>query len=456
MSGSIPGFDAAPDPETGTALPELVTATIPGPAGRPLVDLLAAHECPAITARRARRAESSGVEQDPIVWQRALGANVWDPDGNRFVDLTAGFGVASAGQSNPLVVERVKAQLDSHVHGMGDAFPGRARIDLAAALARIAPGGLTQVLFGSDGSDAVEAALKTAVIATGRSRIVAFEGSYHGLSLGALTVSHYKEPFRAPFRGLMGPTADWVPFGCDEATLRAALEPEVAAVIVEPVQGRGGDRTAPGGWFQMLRRVCDARGIVLIFDEIFTGFGRAGALFQAGTEHVGGVVPDLLCVGKGMTSGFPLSACIGTRAVMARWGLSAGEAIHTSTFLGHPIGCAAALAVIELIEEHGLLARAAELGAWMNETLGALVARHPERLLGVRGRGAMRGLEVRGGIAATLPMCRALLQRGWIVMPAGAGGEVISFTPALTLTRAQWDGAIAALEALVVGVTIPP
>ncbi len=449
MSGFFPPFDAPPDPAQGSALPLLVTARIPGPAGRPLIDLLAAHECPAITARRARRAESSGADQDPIVWDRALGANVWDPDGNRFVDLTAGFGVASAGQSNPLVVERVTAQLGRHMHGMGDAFPGRARIELAAALARIAPGGLEQVLFGSDGSDAVEAALKTAVIVTGRTRMLGFEGSYHGLSLGALSVSHYKEPFRAPFRGLMGRTADWVPFGCDEATLAAALDSEpVAAVIVEPIQGRGGDRTAPPDWFRALRRLCDARGIVLIFDEIFTGFGRAGALFQAGTDAVGGVVPDLLCVGKGMTSGFPVSACIGTRAIMGHWGSSAGEAIHTSTFLGHPVGCAAALAVIELIEEHGLIARGAALGEHMGRTLQDLVARDPDRFLGVRGRGAMRGLLVRGGIAATLPMCRALLNRGWIVMPAGADGEVISFTPALTLTRAQWDGAVAALEGL--------
>ena len=447
MSTLQPAFDAPPDPHRGTALPALVT-DVPGPAGKPLIDLLAAHECPAITARRARRADATGVDQDPIVWERALGANVWDPDGNRFVDLTAGFGVASVGQSHPLVVERVTQQLQTHVHGMGDAFPGRVRIELAAALARLLPAPLEQVLFGSDGSDAVEAALKTAVVATGRARFVGFEGSYHGLSLGALTVSHYKAPFRAPFAGLMGPTADWIPFGCDEEILVDALSKDPpAAVIVEPIQGRGGDRTAPPGWFAMLRRVCDEHGVLLIFDEIFTGFGRAGAVVQAGTEHVAGVVPDLLCVGKGMTSGFPLSACVGSRAVMGAWGHSAGEAIHTSTFLGHPIGCAAALAVIELIDHHGLIARANALGDHMERTLSELVGRH-ERLLGVRGRGAMRGLHVAGGIAATLPICRALLQRGWIVLPAGTQGEVISFTPALTMTRAQWDGAIAALEAV--------
>ena len=441
-------LDAAPDPFHGTALPHLV-ASVPGPRGRALVDILAAHECPAITARRARRAESSGVDQDPIVWERAVGANVWDADGSRYVDLTAGFGVASAGHSNPLVVQTVSAQLQRHVHGMGDAFPGRVRIELAAALADHLPGDLSQVIFGSNGSDAVEAALKTAVLATGRSRVLGFEGSYHGLSLGALTVSHYKDAFREPVRALLGPLADWVPFGAPLDAVAAAMDhgAPVAAVLVEPIQGRGGDRTAPAAWFMGLEELCRARGALLIFDEIFTGFGRAGAFVQSGSEYLGGVVPDLVCLGKGMTSGFPVSACVGTTAVMAAWGQSTGEAIHTSTFLGHPVGCSAALAVLKLIDDHGLLRRAEELGALMGETLHALVARNPSALA-VRGRGAMRALEVEGGIEAILPICRHMLERGFIVLPAGTQGEVISFTPPLTMTRSQWMGGLAVLEEL--------
>lgn len=441
-------LDAAPDPSQGTALPQII-ASVPGPQGRALIDILAAHECPAITARRARRAESSGVDQDPIVWERAIGSNVWDADGSRFVDLTAGFGVASAGHSNPLVVRVVAAQLQRHVHGMGDAFPGRVRIELAAALAAHLPGDLSQVIFGSNGSDAVEAALKTAVLATGRSRILGFEGSYHGLSLGALTVSHYKEAFREPIRALLGPLADWVPFGAPLDEVAAAMDAgdPVAAVLVEPIQGRGGDRTAPAAWFAGLAALCRARGALLIFDEIFTGFGRAGGFVQSGSEHLGGAVPDLVCLGKGMTSGFPVSACVGTTAVMAAWGHSTGEAIHTSTFLGHPVGCSAALAVMQLIDEHGLLERGEELGALMGETLHALVDRHPAALA-VRGRGAMRALEVEGGIETILPICRHMLERGFIVLPAGTQGEVISFTPPLTMTRDQWMAGVTVLEEL--------
>ena len=450
MSSPIPSLEASPDARLGTALPALVTDSVPGPQGRALVDLLAAHECPAITARRARRAEATGVGQDPIVWERAVGANVWDADGNRFVDLTAGFGVASAGHANPFVVERVTRQLHTHVHGMGDAFPGRVRIELAAALAEHLPGDLGQVIFGSDGSDAVEAALKTAVLATGRSRIVGCEGSYHGMSLGALAVSHYKEPFRAPFAGLLGPLADHVPFGGDLDAIAAVLDAgePVAAVLVEPVQGRGGDRTAPAEWFVGLADLVRARGALLIFDEVFTGFGRAETFVQAGSEHVGRVVPDLLCLGKGMTSGFPVSACVGTTAVMGAWGASTGEAIHTSTFLGHPVGCAAGLAVLELVDEHGLLERGAALGALMGETLTELAARHPDVFGAVRGRGAMRGLEVVGGVERGLPLCRGLLEAGYILLPAGTRGEALSFTPPLTLTATQWTAALATLERL--------
>ena len=445
-SPHFPSFEAAPDESSGTALPQLL-GPVPGPQGEQWIDSLARHECPGITARRARRAESSGLEQDPIVWERALGSNVWDPDGNRFVDLGGGFGVASAGHANPTVLAAVRGQLDQLVHGLGDAYPSRRRIELAEALARITPGDLQQVIFASSGSEAVEAALKTAVMATGRSGVLAFEGGYHGMSLGVLSASHYRAGFREPFDGLLGGYARWLPFGVDEGELRehiAGLDEVPAAVLVEPVQGRGGNRCAPTGWLSMLRRVCDGLDILLIFDEIFTGFGRAGALFQSGSEAADGVIPDLLCVGKGMSSGFPISACIGSARVMAGWGMSGGEAIHTSTFLGHPVGCAASLAVIDLFES-GLLERGQQLGRYMGETLQSLADRNPERLGPVCGRGAMRGIGVKPA-SDSMRLCRRLLQRGYLVLPAGLRGEVLGFTPALTLSRVQWDAALVALE----------
>lgn len=439
----IQTFDAAPRAEDGTALPELL-GPVPGPRGEEWIDLLAAHECPAITARRARRAEDSGVGQDPIVWERALGANVWDPDGNRYVDLTGGFGVASAGHANPFVLDRVREQLGTLVHGLGDAFPGRVRIELAARLARLLPGDLSQLIFASSGSEAVEAAIKTAVMATGRSKIITFVGSYHGMSLGVLPASHYRDSFRRPFAGLLTSYAEYLRWG---EPLLLDLSDLPAAILVEPIQGRGGDRCPPVGWLRSLRSLCDAHGVLLIFDEIFTGFGRAGELFLSGSDACDGVVPDLVCIGKGMTSGFPLSACVGTPQVMSAWGLSDGESLHTSTFLGHPVGCAAGLAVADLFEEHNLLSRARDLGRAMGEGLEALVRKHPGRLGAVRGRGAMRGLEVLPA-SDSMGLCRALLAEGYLVLPSGLEGEVLSLTPPLTLTRTQWEGALAALDSV--------
>jgi 4-aminobutyrate aminotransferase-like enzyme len=376
------------------------------------------------------------------VWERALGANVWDPDGNRFVDLTGGFGVASAGHANPFVLDRVRAQLDQLVHGLGDAFPGRVRIELAAALARVAPGDLHQSIFASSGSEAVEAAIKTAVMATGRSKILTFEGSYHGMSLGVLPASHYRASFRTPFSGLLRPYAEYKRWG---EPLLFDLSDLPAAILVEPVQGRGGDRCPPVGWLASLRRLCDSHGVLLIFDEIFTGFGRCGDLFLSGSEAADGVVPDLLCLGKGLTSGFPLSVCIGSESVMAAWGLSRGEALHTSTFLGHPVGCAAGLAVIDLFEEHNLLSRARDLGRTMGEDLEKLRTSHPGRIGAIRGRGAMRGIEIIPP-EDSMALCRAMLAEGYLILPSGLSGEVLSLTPPLTLTRAQWEGALGALD----------
>jgi 4-aminobutyrate aminotransferase-like enzyme len=424
-------------------LPKLV-GPVPGPKGEGWVDLLAAHECPAITARRDRRAVRSGVGQDPIVWERALGANVWDPDGNRFVDLTGGFGVASAGHANPFVVQRVHEQLGQLVHGLGDAFPSRVRIALAARLAGITPGELNQSIFASSGSEAVEAAIKTAVMATGRSKLITFTGGYHGMSLGVLPASHYRPSFSAPFEGLLRPFAEHRPWGAP-LTLDSADLP--AAILLEPIQGRGGDRCPPAGWIRSLRALCDAHDVLLIFDEIFTGFGRCGSLFLSGTDACDGVVPDLLCLGKGLTSGFPLSVCIGTDEVMGAWGLSGGEALHTSTFLGHPVGCAAALAVTDLFAEHDLLEAGQRLGRAMGDGLEALRSRHPGRIGEIRGRGAMRGVEILPSDDA-FSSCRALLERGYLVLPSGGNGEVISMTPSLTMTQAQWDGALRALEAV--------
>jgi len=386
-----------------------------------MVDRLAAHECPAITARRARRAHALGVaDTDPVVWDTALGANVRDVDGNVMVDMTAGFGVASVGHRHPEVVAAATAQLARLPHAMGDAFPDPRRIELLERLSELT--GLDHAMLGSSGSDAVEAALKTARLASGRPGVLAFHGGYHGLSYGALAATAYKaDAFRQPFADQLGGHVRHAVFGGDIDL------GDAGAVLVEPIQGRGGVRIPPAGWLGRLREACDQAGAVLIFDEIYTGFGRTGDLFAFQHE---GVVPDLICLGKGMAGGTPLSACVGRAEVMEAWGASRGEALHTQTFLGHPVGCAMALACIEVVL-----------------ALGDRVRRMGERIRGelpVRGRGLLLGLEH----PDALGLSRALLQRGWIALPAGEQAEVLALTPPLTISEAQIHGFVRVVQEL--------
>lgn len=408
------------------ALPLLLTE-IPGPRSRAWVDRLAQRECPAITARRGRRAAALGAsEADPVVWAQACGANVEDVDGNVFIDMTAGFGVASVGHRHPDVVAAGQAQLGRLPHAMGDAFPDPRRIELLERLSDLT--GLDNAILGSSGSDAVEAALKTARIATGRSTVVAFDGGYHGLSYGALAATGYKRgAFAAPFAEQLGAHVRHVPFGSLPDLS------DVGAVLVEPIQGRGGVRVPPEGWLAQLRAACDEAGAVLILDEIYTGFGRTGTLFAFQAE---GVVPDLVCLGKGMAGGSPISACVGRRDVMDAWGASRGEALHTQTFLGHPVGCAMALACIDVVVDEDLAGRAARIGAGLRERL--------EVFGGVRGRGLLLGLEVPN----TPQLSRALLERGYIALPAGEEAEVLALTPPLNISEEQLDGFVATLREL--------
>ncbi len=416
---------SSPSLLTGQDLPDLCT-TVPGERSRVLVDRLAARECPAITARRSRRAEVLGVsDTDPIVWAEALGANVRDADGNVFVDLTAGFGVASVGHRHPGVVAAGQDQLGRLPHAMGDAFPDPTRIALLERLAGLT--GLDRGILGCSGSDAVDAALKTARIATGRDGILAFEAGYHGLATGVLATTHYRsEAFAAPFTARLGRAVDHLPYGTLPDSLSA-----YGAVLVEPLQGRGGMRLPPAGWLAELGALAARDGALLLFDEVFTGCGRTGVWFAAQAE---GTKPDLMCVGKGLASGFPISACMGRAEVMDAWGASRGEALHTQTFLGNPVGCAMALACLDVIEEQALPARSAELGQRWAEQLS--------RFGTVRGRGLMLGLELPDALATS----RRLLQEGWIALPAGVNGEVLGLTPPLNISESLLQAFLDVLE----------
>jgi len=385
----------------------------------------------------------------PIVWARARGVHVWDDRGRKYLDLTAAFGVCAAGHVNPRIVRAGQRQMARLLHAMGDVHPHPLKAELARELSRLTferwRAGKGRTIFCNSGFEAVEAALKTAMLITGKRKVIAFEGAYHGLGYGALNATH-RQMFREPFASQLGEFGEFVPFPTNQDEListerrveNAMARGDVGAILVEPIQGRAGIRVPAPELLPMLRKFCDDSGAVLIVDEIYTGFGRTGRWFAC--EHTG-TVPDIVCLGKALSGGFPISACVGKSALIERaWPKSRGEAIHTSTFLGHPVGCAMALANIAEIKSRGLVDTAAERGTDLLESLARV--RAPGLRLQPRGLGLMVGLEVRdasGGPATdvTMRVVKAMLRRGFIVLPESADGNVIGLTPPLVISKAQ-------------------
>jgi 4-aminobutyrate aminotransferase-like enzyme len=391
----------------------------------------------------------------PIVWDRAKGMSVWDADGKQYLDWTAAFGVAAAGHANPRVVRAGQRQMAKLLHAMGDVHPHALKAELARELSRLTFERWSRstgrslhgkTIFCNSGFEAVEAGLKTALLATGKSGLIAFRGGYHGLGYGALNATH-RSHFRAPFRAQLGRFASFVEFPVREAQLaeleqsiaRLFMQKSIGAVLVEPIQGRGGINIPPRQFLPLLRQLCNRFAAVLIVDEIYTGFGRTGKWFAS--EH-SRTVPDLICLGKALTGGFPLSACIGRAELMdSAWPRSTGEAIHTSTYLGHPVGCAMALAQIREIREKNLIKRSAAMGVKLLNALCRLEVPHNLQLF-PRGIGLMTGLELRSadGKPATgdaIQLIKNLLKGGFILLPEGEHSNVVSFTPPLTLSGSQ-------------------
>lgn len=433
----------------GRQLPQLVTAP-PGPRSREL-------------AARLHRVESRNItyvaDDWPVFWEEARGANVRDADGNVYVDLTAGFGVAAAGHAAPAVAGAIARQALRLPHGLGDVHPNRVKVELLERLAELAPFPDARSILGATGAEAVEAALKTALLATGRPGLIAFRNGYHGLSLGALAATDRPESADS-FRQRIGARARLVPYPDANATASAAAAVEsvrriihdardtpdaIGAVVVEPIQGRGGIVVPPADFLPLLRVLCDETGVLLIADEIYTGLGRTGRWFAC--EH-SGVVPDIVTVGKALSGALPVSAAIGRADVMRAWPESRGEALHTSTFLGNPVGCAAALAQLTLIGEEGLLERATALG----ERVASRTRQWVGALRGVtaaRGVGLMRGVVLdtpadEGGRGD--PLVKRLLRRGVLALTEGPNGDVLAITPPLVIEEAQLDHALDAIE----------
>ncbi|MFO0682199.1 MAG: aspartate aminotransferase family protein [Sandaracinus sp.] len=424
----------------GDRLPEV--RDLRGARSRALVEILARTECPSLTARRARREEVSGAPQDPLVWTAARGANVADADGNVLVDMVAGFGAASIGHGHPAVVRALREQSERLVHGFGDVHPSDVKIELCERLAALAPFADARVMLGAHGADAVEAALKTALLATRRPGILAFEGGYHGLSHGPLAICGYSERMRAPFAAQLNPHVSFARYGGSLDDVRRWLaRGDVGAVIVEPILGRGGVVVPPSGWLAELASITRAAGALLIVDEVMTGLGRTGAMLASTHD---GVVPDVLCLGKALGGGMPLSACLAPHEVMRAWGEPDQESIHTATFFGHPLACAAALAALDVIDEEALAERAIETGDALAAAIAAMAPRHA-CVRAVRGRGLLVGVEL-ARPATALRVGAALLERGFLTLPAGNDARVLSLTPPLSIARPLVDAFVASLD----------
>ena len=411
-------------------LPALIT-TIPGPQSLSLAEELKRYESRNITYT---------ADDWPVFWQRAEGVNVWDADGNRHLDLTAAFGVAGLGHG--WSAEAMREQSTQLIHGMGDVHPTRLKVEVCKMLSELTferwGSGVGKTILSNSGFEAVESALKTARVATGRAGILSFKNSYHGMGYGALLASGF-EKFRQPFEDQLAPLRVVLDFpACDadltdiENQLNDVDASEIGVVLVEPIQGRGGKIVPPDGFLALLRRWCDQHGVVLAFDEIFTGFNRTGKLFACEWE---GVVPDLICVGKSMSGGYPISACVGKAAVMDAWPESEGEALHTSTFLGSPVGCAMALASMH---EHANSRVAEKVLKGGGRFLDLLKTLKSPLLHNVRGRGLMLGVELRhedgraaGDVAGAV--LSEMLQRGVIMLADGPAGNVLAFTPPFDL-----------------------
>jgi 4-aminobutyrate aminotransferase-like enzyme len=417
---------------SGDLLPKIEAAP-PGPRSRRLCRDLGDYEAPGIN--------TLGLGEDTLLWEEALGSNVLDVDGNRYLDLTAGFGVAAVGHRHPLVVAAIRRQASRLVHGLGDVHAHPSRVQLARELCQRAPVDDARVYFAVSGSDAVEIALKTTCLATNKPGILAFDPAYHGLTLGSLQVTSRPE-FREPFRPLFHSWVRRLPFGCpvERVADLVAADPDIGGVLLEPMVGREGLLPAPTHWLRQLSDLCRRLGVVLIADEIFTGFGRTGTWFAVEAE---GVRPDLLCCGKALAGGLPIGAVLGRETLMAAW-RGSPEALHTATFVANPLSCASALAVLEILERQSLPERAANLGRVIStrtETWPELF----QSVVDVRGLGLAWGVEMASSEAARALLAQ-MLGDGLLALAGGPDGRVVQICPPLVITQRQLAFALESIE----------
>jgi len=430
--------------------PEIKTE-LPGPKGRAIVEADAQYVNPAYPRPDFK-----------LVAERGEGVWVTDVDGNVFLDCNAGVAVCSTGHCHPEVVQAIQNQAAQLIHMCGTDYYYSLMPDLAKKIGELVPiSGPTRTHFANSGTEAVECALKIAMHATGREKFISFFGSFHGRTLGSLSLTsskaaqrlgfkrqaldvihvpypnEYRNPFTAEMCGRGGAAEgalNWI----ENLLFKTTTPPEeVAAIVVEPIQGEGGYVPAPEGFLRGLRRICDEHGIVLVVDEVQSGMGRTGKMFA--TQHYG-VDTDIVCIAKGIASGLPLGLCV-ARAGLMDWKKGA----HASTFGGNPVCIAAALKTIELLERE-LVANAAEVGNYLKSRLEKLMAKH-ECIGDVRGMGFMLGVEFVKDKTSRQPDAElrdrvemASYERGLILL--GCGANSIRWSPPLILTKENADVAL--------------
>ncbi len=361
------------------------------------------------------RHRSGAYGKRPTALVKGSGVFVWDAAGNRYLDATSGQGVAALGHCHPAVVEAIHAQASQLITAQ-ESFYNDRRAQLYPLLASLTPGDLDQFFLCNSGAEAIEGALKVAMLLTSRTGIVAAKRSFHGRTTGALSMT-WTQKYRKPFMGWL-PAVRHVPYNDIEETC-AAITQETAAVVVEPVQGEGGVHPASPAYLQALRQRCDETGAMLILDEIQTGFGRTGSWF--GFEGARSL-PDIMALGKALAGGLPMGAVC--------WRSAHGHiprASHGSTFGGNPLACAAAIATLSTMRDLQLPEHAARLGTWLMDELRNLNMRGARE---VRGRGLMVGIELRGRVT---PALKALQERGILALPAGI--TTLRLLPPLIITR---------------------
>ncbi len=421
----------------------------------------------AILERDARVLSPSYAREYGFVMEHGKGAEVWDVDGNRYIDFCAGIAVNSTGHSHPAIVQAIQAQAEKFIHISSDYYH-ELMVRVAERIDEIAPIKEDVVVFlANSGTESVEAALKLARYATGRRQFIGFLGAFHGRSMGSLSFTASKArqqerffptmpgvwhvPFPDPYRPIFptppnGDEGDAVIDYIENILFTTALPPdEVAAILVEPIQGEGGYIVPPPNFFPRLRKLCDEHGILLVVDEVQSGVGRTGKWWAI--QHWG-VEPDIVCIAKGIASGIPMGAMAARRSVGARWKPGA----HGNTYGGNPIACVSALKTLELIE-NGMMQNAAAMGTYMLDALAEMQTRHPN-IGHVRGKGLMIGIEFVKDRATKEPhpemrhrIINRCFERGLLTL--GCGRSTVRFMPPLMIGKDLVDEGLEIFESVV-------